>query len=146
MTATRQDGDTIVMKYLQSCATLMTEVSSRIYGGSLDTPPGINEAKKYIAFVGDGAPGHQDIPMADERFTFHCYGASQLEARSVYNNLLDALHRAANKRPTISTGKTALIRSAMLVMGGQDLPDPGTNWPRVVCAFQIVYYEGTFSS
>jgi hypothetical protein len=142
----RQSGNVVVMKYLATCTTLMTAVSNRIYGGSLDTPHGITAACKYIAFANNGGPGHPNVPMADERFTFHCFGTTQQEAHATFQSLFDATHRQGNKRVTLSAGHVALIRRFELESGPTDLPDAGTGWPRVVCAYRVAYYEGTFSA
>lgn len=139
--ATRLDGNKILYKLLSGTSALMTECSNRVYGPPLGIPPGMSAPAKAVIFENDGGPAHQDIPMASERFMFYCYGASQPEAGAVFAALHDALNRRGYTSVSYASGVTALVRRCRLVMGPSDLPDPGTNWPRVVCAFQMTYKE-----
>ena len=138
---TRIDGDLLMYKYLTSVTALMTAVTNRIYGPPLGVPAGITEPKTFIKFACDGGPGHPDIPMASERFIFHCYGATQSEAQGVFRALFDALHRVGRQAVTTSTGVTALLRRADLESGPTDLPELELGWPRVVAFFRVIYGE-----
>lgn len=141
--ATRLDGNQVLYKLLTAQTALMTECSNRVYGPPLGIPPGMTAPAKAVIFENNGGPAHPDIPMASERFTFYCYGASQPEAVAVFAALHDALNRRGYTAVAYSAGVTALVRRCRLVMGPSDLPDPGTNWPRVVSAFQMTYKETT---
>ena len=138
---TRLDSDSIMYGYLTSVTALMTATGNRIYGPPLGVPAGITEPKTFIKFSCDGGPGHPDIPMSSERFSFSCYGSKQSEAQSVFRALFDALHRVGRQEVTISVGVTALLRRADLESGPMDLPEPELGWPRVVCAFRVVFME-----
>lgn len=139
--ATRLDGNKVMYKLVTAASALMTECGNRVYGPPLGIPTGMTAPAKAVIFENDGGPGHPDIPMADERFTFYCYGASQPEAGAVFATLADALHRKGYTQLTLSAGVTAVVRRVELAMGPSDLPDPGTNWPRVVSAWRMIYRE-----
>jgi hypothetical protein len=139
--ANRLDGNKVMYKLLTAASALMTECGNRVYGPPLGIPTGMTAPDKAVIFENDGGPGHPKIPMADERFAFYCYGASQPEAAAVFDTLFDALHRKGYTRLTYATGVTAVVRRIELEMGPSDMPDPGTNWPRVVAAFRMVYKE-----
>lgn len=138
---TRVDGALLVYKYLTGVTALMTEVSNRVYGPPLGHPPGITAPCKFLNFACDGGLGNPAVPMAAERFTFHCYGAVQIDAQSVARVLCDALQRKGRAEVTVATGVKNLLRRADLEMGPADLPEPDTKWPRVILAFRIVYGE-----
>jgi hypothetical protein len=146
------DADLILYKYLTSVTALCTAVghvagtTQRIYGPPLGIPSGITAPTKLICFSSDGGSGNADVPMASDRFTFYVYGTTQSEARSVARSLHDALHRIGNQRVTLATGSIALLRRAELEMGLTDLPEPQTNWPRVVCAYRVTYCEWSFAA
>lgn len=139
--ATRLNGNRILYKILSGSTTLMTECSNRVYGPPLGIPPGMSAPAKALVFANEGAPGHPDIPMASERFMMYCYGAEQPEAINVFRTVFDLLHRKGTTVVTYDTGVTVLVRRIDLEMGPVDLPDPGNNWPRVVCAWRMVYSE-----
>jgi hypothetical protein len=117
----------------------------RIFGPPLGIPSGMTAPAKYIVFANDGGPGNQYTPMGNERFQFYVYGATQTEARSVARSLDDALHRAQNQRVTLTAGSVALLRRADRQVFA-DLPEPEILWPRVVCAYSIVFCEWTFTA
>lgn len=138
---TRLDGNQVMYKLLTAQLALMSACGNRLYGPPLGIPPGMTAPDKAVVFEGDGGPGHETLPMAAERFTFYCYGATQAEAQGVFGALFDALHRRGYTQVAYAPGVTALFRRGDLDMGPADLPDPGTNWPRVVSAFRIVFGE-----
>jgi hypothetical protein len=145
------DSDILLYKYLTSVSALTTAVghtagAPRIFGPPLGIPSGMTAPGKYICFSSDGGMGDASAPMGNERFTFYVYGATQSEARSVARSLFDALHRIGNQRVTLATGSVALLRRAELEMGQTDLPEPAVGWPRVVCAYRIVFCETTFAT
>lgn len=142
---TRVDGSLLMHTYLKSVSALMTATSNRVYGPPLGVPPGISAPCKFVRFANDGGPGHPDLPMASERFTFNCYGSTQIEAMEVARILVDALNRLGRTEVTISAGVKNLIRRVDLEMSPADLPEPETKWPRVVCAFRVVYGERVVS-
>ena len=139
--ATRLNGNRVLYKLLTSSSAVMTECSNRVYGPPLGLPPGMAAPAKAVVFSNDGAPAHPDIPMASERFQMYCYGADQPEAISVFRTVFDFLSRKGNATVTYDTGVTGLVRRVDLEMGPTDLPDPGNGWPRVVCAWRMVYTE-----
>lgn len=138
---TRVDGAQLVYKYLTGVTALMTETTNRVYGPPLGIPPGITAPCKFLRFAGDGGAGNPDVPMASERYTFNCYGATQTEAQSVARVLIDALDRKGRTEVTVATGVKSLLRWAGIEMGPADLPEPDTGWPRVVLAFRVLYGE-----
>jgi len=140
------DSTLMLYKYLISVNALKTEVSSRIYGPPIGIPAGITAPCKFLLFTGDGGAGNPDVPMTVTRFTFHCYGATQTEAQSVFRKLADALNRAQDKRVTLATGSVALLRFAFKESGPLDLPDPEINFPRVVCTYRITFCEWSFAT
>jgi len=144
--ATLIDGARLLYLYLTGTAALLTATSSRIYGPPLGIPAGITAPCAFLNFADDGGRGNPDIPMSAERFTFHCYGATQSEARGVFAALHDALQRAGNQRVTLAAGSVGLLRRADLEAGPGDLPDLGVNWPRVVCAFRVTFCERGFTA
>lgn len=139
--ANRLDGNKLLYKLLSGTGALMTECTNRVYGPPLGIPTGMTAPEKAVVFENDGGPGHPDIPMASERFTMYCYGADQVEAGSVFRTVFDALQRKGFTQVAYATGVTALVRRIDLEMGPADMPDPGTNWPRVVCAWRMLYGE-----
>jgi hypothetical protein len=144
--ATLLDGNLLLYKYLTSVNALMTEVSNRLYGPPASIPSGITAACKFLLFTGDGGAGNPDVPMTSQRYTVHCYGATQTEAQSVYRTLADALNRAQDKRVTLATGSIGLLRFAVKESGPYDLPEPETEWPRVISTFRVHFCEWTFAS
>lgn len=138
---TRLNGNRVLYKLLASSTAVMAECSNRVYGPPLGIPPGMSAPGKAIVFGNDGGPAHPDVPMASERFTMYCYGAEQPEAISVFRAAFDFLSRKGNATVTYDTGVSALVRRIDLEMGPSDLPDPGNGWPRVVCAWRMVYAE-----
>lgn len=139
---TRLNGNRVLLKLLAASSAVMTECSNRVYGPPLGIPPGMTAPGKAVVFGNDGGPGNPDIPMASERFTMYCYGAEQPEAISVFRTVFDLLERKGNTTVSYDTGVSALVRRVDLEMGPTDLPDPGNGWPRVVCAWRMVYTEG----
>lgn len=149
--ATLIDADLLLWKYLVSVSALTTAAghttgAPRIFGPPLGIPSGMTAPGKYIVFSADGGAGNASVPMGQERFTFYVYGATQSEARSLARSLHDALHRIGNQRVTLATGSVGLLRRADLEMGLTDLPEPETQWPRVVCAYRVTYCEWMFSA
>ncbi len=143
---TRLNGNRVLLKLLLASSAVMTECSNRVYGPPLGIPPGMTAPGKAIVFGNDGGPGNPDIPMASERFTMYCYGAEQPEAISVFRTVFDLLQPADRRKAPVTvaydTGVSARAQHFALEMGPTDLPDPGNGWPRVVCAWRMVYAEG----
>ena len=139
--ATRIDGLNLLYTYLTGITALTTETDSRIYGTGGGIPPGISEPLKMITIASDGGPGDPDIPMAMQRFTFSCYGPTLEDAHSVFTVLFDALHRLGRHEVTISGSDVGLLQWAELEMGPADVPEPELGWPRVVCAYRVIFYE-----
>lgn len=142
---TTLDANLMLYKYLTAGATLMATVSNRLYG-SPDIPPGITAPCKFLLFFGDGGPGHPDVQMSTQRWSFHAYGEDQVEAQQVYRDLHDRLQRAWNQRVTLAAGSVALLRTANRALGPLDLPEPITNWPRVIAAYEVTFCETAFSA
>lgn len=145
MTPTRLNGNRVLYKILSGNAALMTECSNRVYGPPLGIPPGMTAPGKAVVFGNDGGPGNPDIPMAAERFPMYCYGADQPEAIAVFRSVFDLLMPSDRRKlpltVTYDTGVTVRVQYFTLEMGPTDLPDPGNDWPRVVCAWRMVYSE-----
>lgn len=135
------DHDLTLYTYLYGCTALMAAISNRLYGGTLQIPDGMTQAQTALLFACDGGQGDRDIPMALKRFQFYCYGAMNTEARTVFRELFDALHRQGRTDVTISTGVKHLLSYGELVAGPNDMPEPELGWPRVVCAFQVRFGE-----
>lgn len=135
------DHDQTLYSYLASCTALMAAISNRLYGGSLQLPAGVTQAQKLLLFACDGGPGDPDIPMKVNRFQFYCYGATPAEARMVFRELFDALHRKGRTDVTITTGVKHLLSWGELVSGPNDFAEPELNFPRVVCAFNVRFGE-----
>lgn len=141
MTPTLIDHNLTLYTFLASQTALMTAISNRLYGGSLQIPDGMTQAQTALLFACDGGPGDRDIPMASRRFQFYCYGATNTEARTVFRELFDALHRKGRTDVTITTGVKHLLSYGELVAGPSDLAEPELGWSRVVCAFQVRFGE-----
>lgn len=142
---TRLNGNRVLLKLLAASSAVMTECSNRVYGPPLGIPPGMTAPGKAIVFGNDGGPGNPDIPMASERFTMYCYGADQPEAISVFRTVFDLLQPSDRRKAPLTvaydTGVNVRVEHVSLEMGPADLPDPGNGWPRVVCAWRMVYTE-----
>ena len=89
----------------------------------------------------DGGAGNVSIPMVEERFTIHSYGATFIEAIAVDLAVFGALHRAAAGKSAAITGGSVALPTAYRVMGPLPLKDPGTEWPRVLSAYMVTFSE-----
>lgn len=92
-----------------------------------------------VLILPDGGMG-RDIPVADERFTFWCYGLTPSAARAVADTLFRVLHRRGPESVTITAG-TASIGPVEWAMGPTYLREPDTEWPRWVCAVDATFAE-----
>ena len=149
MTTTNERTDSTLLLHtlLSADATLLAALDAtteRIYGGMLGVPSDVKEPKNFVVFANMGGPGHIYIPMAEERFDFHCYGADIEAVQTVFRTLHDALHRLTNSSHTIDS-KRVLVRRADLVTGPRDLPEPEINFPRIVSVFRMIFAEYPFN-
>lgn len=141
MAATTIDPAQLVHTYLSGRTAFMAEISNRLYGPPNDSlPAGITAPCKFTVFDLDGGASDSSTPVGRDRLTFHCYGATTAEARSVWRYLHDALQRAQGQAVTVGAATWRLM-FASRVAGPALMPEPETGWPRVYAAYEITYME-----
>ncbi len=134
------DSATLLLTFLAANTALMTYISNRLDGPPLGIPEGAAEPVAALRLSRDGGAGDESLPVSQERFTFHAYGATQEGAGLVFRLLNDALHRAQGQSVTVS-GATWRLIYATRESGPTDLPEPEIEWPRVVCAYRVTMAE-----
>lgn len=97
-----------------------------IPGGDVTMP------RKAIAFRFNGGLTFPTIRAQDARVNFRCYGATYLEAGSVYRALYDRLH----DRQNFIVGDVG-FHGAIEEVPGVPLEDPGTRWPYFFAVYSI---------
>lgn len=125
-----------LVAYLYSA---LSASSVQVHG--LELPAGWT-LRKAALVLPDGGLANTSIPMTEERFTIHSYGANWQDAITVDQLVFGALHRAAHaKQIAVSGVGTYYIPVAYRVMGPMTLRDPGTEWPRCVSAYMVTVSE-----
>lgn len=115
--------------------------SSSVQVHGLELPAGWT-LRKAALVLPDGGLANTSIPMTEERFTIHSYGANWQDAIAVDLLVFGALHRAAHaKQVAVSGVGTYYIPTAYRVMGPMSMRDPGTEWPRVTSAYMATISE-----
>jgi hypothetical protein len=98
--------------------------------------------RKAALVLPDGGGANVSLPMVEERFTVHSYGAVQSDAIAVDLLVFGALHRAAHaKQVAVSGVGMFYIPTAWRAMGPIYARDPGTEWPRVTSAYMVTISE-----
>lgn len=122
-------------------AYLHAAVGASVQVHAVELPAGF-ALRNAALLLPDGGAAETGIPMTEERFTIHCYGATFLAAIDNDLAVFGALHRAAAaKSATISGVGTVYIPTAYRVMGPIVGRDPGTEWPRVTSAYMVTFSE-----
>lgn len=134
------DTTWLMLTFLGADAALMAALSNRLDGPPSGIPEGAVEPIAALRVIGSGGPGSPDVPVTRERFDCHCYGPTDEGAMAVYRALNDALQRAQGQTVTVGGAKWRLV-FAQREAGPTPLPEPLTDWPRVVCAYRVTMCE-----
>lgn len=115
--------------------------SSSVQVHGMELPAGWT-LRKAALLLPDGGAADTGLPMVEERFTVHSYGANWQDAIAVDLLAFGALHRAAHAKQAVVSGVgTIYIPTAYRVMGPISMRDPGTEWPRVTSAYMVTLSE-----
>lgn len=112
------------------------QVGTRVFGLQLPTQEVAAMPRKCVVLVVDGMPAVSLVPRLDIRATFHCYGASNVEAYEVARALHDGLKRGGSAM----IGAT-FFYAADVMDSGSFVLEPETKWPRFVCLYSFVFSE-----
>ena len=123
------DINAVLRAYLVTLSALTDEVGDQVYAVGL--PEGYETSKAVVFSVQSGTPQHV-TPTQTLNIEFRCYGATDIEARSAYGALYDALHGKEN----VLMGSTRLWW-AYEIFAGRDFKDDQTNFPFVLCEYQL---------
>lgn len=127
------DAHTALRTYLIAASPLRTLLGGAyVYWPELPASRSVSPIGKNIVFRFSGGPTSPYLPTQQARVNFRCYGASHVEAMTVYRALYDRLHAIQN----VIVGDTG-IYGAEEDTPGEPLEDPGTGWPFVFTVYTL---------
>ena len=128
---------TAVRSHLLNDADLRMLAGVRVYSGELPKTEASNMPRQavVVTLAGGGGPA-SDVPIMQVVVDVTCYGASGLQATSLYLAVRSALRTL--RREMLSD---SLLHSAVEVSGPLELRDPDTHWPFTWSSWRVVAGE-----
>jgi hypothetical protein len=126
--------------FLLSDAPLVTLVGSRVFGGELPAREAEHMPRAAVVLkpAGGGLLGTGTIDVGDTRLDVDCYGATPLDAWTVYLAVYGAL-----KGLTRGAYASTVLHWARPSSRGTLARDPDTDWPVTVSSWQVLAGEST---
>lgn len=125
------DAHSALRTYLIAASPLRT-----LLGGTYVYWPELPSSRagdlKSVVFRFSGGTSSPYLPTQEARVNFRCYGATHVEAMTVYRALYDRLHAIQN----VIVGDVGLY-GAEEDVPGEPLEDPSTGWPFVFTVYTI---------
>jgi hypothetical protein len=128
---------TAVRTHLLSNPDVLTLAGTRIYAGELPKGEADNMPRCAVVatLAGGGGPA-SDLPIMYVTVDVTCYGATGLQATTLYLAARSALRTL--RREMLSD---SLLHSAVELSGPLELRDPDTHWPFTWSSWRVVAGE-----
>lgn len=128
---------TAIRAHLLDDADLRTLAGVRVYAGELPKKEADNMPRQavVVTLVGGAGPA-SDVPIMQITIDVTCYGATGLQATSLY-----LATRAALRNVRRDMAADALLHSAVELSGPRELRDPDTDWPLTWSSWRIIASE-----
>ena len=128
---------TAVRSHLLNDAGVLLLAGVRVYSGELPKSEADNMPRQavVVTLAGGGGPA-SDVPIMQIVVDVTCYGATGLEATTLYLAARAALRTL--RREMLSD---SLLHSAVEVSGPLELRDPDTHWPFTWSSWRVVAGE-----
>ena len=128
---------TAVRSHLLNDADLRTLASTRVYAGELPKSEADNMPRQSVVVtLAGGAGPASDVPIMQIVIDVTCYGATGLQATSLY-----LATRAALRTLRRDLAADSLLHSAVELSGPMELRDPDTDWPLTWSSWRVVASE-----
>jgi hypothetical protein len=128
---------TAVRAHLLNDADLRTLASTRVYAGELPKTEASNMPRQAVVVtLAGGAGPASDVPIMQIVIDVTCYGATGLQATSLY-----LATRAALRALRRDLAADSLLHSAVELTGPRELRDPDTDWPLTWSSWRVIASE-----
>jgi len=128
---------TALRSYLLSDPGALGLASTRIYAGELPKSEADNMPRyAVVATLAGGSGPASDVPIMYVTVDVSCYGATGLQATTLYLAVREALRTM--RRDMLSD---SLLHSAVELTGPLELRDPDTHWPFTWSSWRVVAGE-----
>lgn len=117
-------------------------IAQRVWGEYIPAPEVALMPRKSIRLLVDTGPSAPGLPYVNCMARFHCYGATVIEAWEVARALYDALVRQGEETIVVG-GANVLYFMSNDEAWGAYVPEPETDWPRVIASYSFSLSEAT---
>jgi len=128
---------TAVRSHLLNDADVLTLAGVRVYAGELPkTEASAMPRQAVVVTLAGGAGPASDVPIMQIVIDVTCYGATGLQATSLY-----LATRAALRTLRRDLAADSLLHSAVELSGPMELRDPDTDWPLTWSSWRVIASE-----
>lgn len=115
-------------------------IAQRMWGEYMPAPEVALMPRKSVRLLVDAGPSTPGLPYVNCMARFHCYGATAIEAWEVARAIYDALVRQGEETIAVG-GANVLFYMSNDESWGSYVPEPETDWPRVVASYSFALSE-----
>jgi len=138
---TIQDPIAALITFFESDTAVNTLTSGRIYGAESPFPEADNQARYMLVLrYAPGSIPEPDVDLFVPRVDFETYGATPLQAGTLYLALHEALKTLSRK-----VHNSTLLHGAIRRAGPLQQRDPNTHWPFIWSSWHVWVGEAAAS-
>jgi hypothetical protein len=130
-----------VVTWMLANAQIIAQVGTFVWGEDVPGEWAETMPFKSIRVVMQNAPQERSVPTVSYMLQVNCFGATIIEAWEVARVVHDQMKRRGNETPILVGTKNVYWYYGECQNPGQYVMEPATNWPRVMSAWQTIFYE-----